>query len=59
MGSRLSKFYDEAGALGGLKAKMRLAVLTKLPSDKAETTPDSPDMIGKFEQAMQEIKKEF
>lgn len=59
MGAKLVKYYDDAKAMGGLKAQMRLAVLTKMPSQKAESEPDSPDNIGLFEKAMQELKKEF
>lgn len=59
MAEKLSKFYDEVSQLGGLKAKMRLAVLTSISSSKAGGEPDSPENIKKFEKAMQEIKKEF
>lgn len=59
MAEKILQFYEEAGKMGGLKAKMRLAVLTDLPSSKAASTPDSPDNVKKFEQAMQELKKEF
>jgi hypothetical protein len=59
MANKLLMYYDEAAKLGGIKAKMRLAVLTNIPSAKAEIEPDSPENIKKFEQAMQEIKKEF
>ncbi len=41
MGNRLSAFYESANKLGGLKAKMRLAVLTKVPSEKAAMEADS------------------
>lgn len=59
MGNRLIKYYDEAKQLGGLKATMRLAVLTGMPSNKAETAEDLLETIDKFEKAMQELKKEF
>ena len=59
MGDRLLKYYEEASALGGLKAKMRLAVLTNIPSTKAGGEQDSPENIARFDKAMQEIKKEF
>jgi hypothetical protein len=59
MADRLIKYYDEAGKLGGLKAKMRLAILTNLPSTRAQAEPDSPVNIQKFETAMLEIRKEF
>ncbi|MBN2238236.1 MAG: hypothetical protein JW712_00550 [Dehalococcoidales bacterium] len=59
MGVRLLKYYDEANRLGALKAQMRLAILTKMSSKKAEISEDSADNINIFEQAMQELRKEF
>lgn len=59
MAEKLVKFFDEAEKKGGLKAKMRLAVLTSIPSNKASDEPDSADNIKKFEDAMTEINKEF
>ncbi len=59
MGQRLLKEYEKAYALGGMKARMRLAVLTRIPSQKAEKDPDSPENLAKFEAAMREILKEF
>lgn len=59
MAERLKQFYDEAHALGGLKAKIRLAVITKTPSTKAIELEDTIDRISLFRKAMDEIKKEF
>lgn len=59
MGAKLLKYYDDAKELGGLKAQMRLAILTKMSSQKAEINDDSPENVNIFEKAMQEIKKEF
>lgn len=59
MGVKLMHFFDEAKQLGGLKAQMRLAVLTNTPSPKAQTCSDSPDLIEKFTKALDEIRKEF
>lgn len=59
MAERLKQFYDEAQTLGGLKAKIRLAVITKTPSVKAIEIEDSIEMIGIFRKAMDELKKEF
>ena len=59
MGQKLEGYYEEAANIGGLKAKMRLAILTGISSVKAATEPDSPENIQKFEKAMQEIRKEF
>ncbi len=59
MGKKLLDYYEKAAHLGGLKAKMRLAIITKIPSTKAPAEPDSAENIALFEKAMQEIKKEF
>ncbi len=59
MAEKLLHFYEKAKALGGLKATMRLAVLTKIPSSKAQNESDSNENIKNFERAMEEIKKEF
>lgn len=59
MGNSLLKFYDEVQKMGGLKAKMRLAILTNVPSTAAQESPDSPENIQKFEKAMLELRKEF
>lgn len=57
MGQKLLKYYDEAKKIGGLTAQIRLAVITKTPGNKAEAAPDSPENLAKFEQAINEIKK--
>lgn len=59
MADRLIKYFEEATKIGGLKARMRLAVLTSIPSSIAKTEPDSPENIQKFENAIREIRKEF
>lgn len=59
MAAKLVSLYAEAEKLGGLKAKMRMALLTKISSVKAPDQPDSPENMQKFEQALVEIKKEF
>jgi hypothetical protein len=55
----LSEYYIKAEKLGGIKAKMRLAMLTKVPSNNAASLPDSSDNVKIFENAMNEIRKEF
>ncbi len=57
MAEKLVGFYAQAKALGGLKAEMRLAVLTLMPSAKAQSMPDSPENILMFEKAFAEIKR--
>ena len=59
MAEKLVEFYEEAGKLGGLKAKMRLSILTLIPSNKAAETADTPETVKKFEAALAEIRKEY
>jgi hypothetical protein len=59
MGDRLLKEYEKAKNLGGMKAEMRLAILTKLSAPKASQVEDTPENIAKFESAMRELAKEF
>ena len=59
MGLQLTNFYDQAKEMGGMKAQMRLAILTGVPSSKAGDADDSPDKVSKFQTAMQELEKEF
>ncbi len=55
MGVALQKFYDFVGREGGTVLRMRLAMKTGLSSEKAATTPDTPELIEKFRQAVREI----
>ncbi|MBF0362830.1 MAG: hypothetical protein HQK49_17560 [Oligoflexia bacterium] len=59
MGEKLLDYYKQAEKIGGGKARMRLAMITKCPSAGVDKVPDDPDKIKKFEIAMEEIRKEF
>jgi len=59
MAARLISFYQKAKEIGGIKAEMRLAMITKMPSSKAEVAPDTPENIRLFESALAEIQKEY
>ena len=59
MAEILNQFYDEAQKMGGLKAKIRLAVITRTPSSKASESEDTLELISAFADAIEEIKKEF
>lgn len=59
MGVKLLAFYDDAQKIGGLKGKMRLAMITGISSAKAGSEPDSPENIKKFTDGIAELKKEF
>jgi hypothetical protein len=59
LGQKLLDYYEKAQQIGGITARMRLAVLTKLPSNKAESAPDSLENIQIFETAINQIKSEM
>jgi len=59
MGVKLIEFYEKSKALGGIKAQMRMAILTKMPSNRAKDAPDSGENIKLFEEAFKELQKEF
>ena len=55
MGERILKYIGWVGSEGGLPMKMRLAMKTMVPSDKAKVIPDSSDVIAKFHSAAKEL----
>jgi len=55
MGQKLKEYYSYVKRKGGLQAQLRLAMLTRIPSTKAETVPDSFENISIFDKAFQEI----
>ena len=59
MGAKLMQYYEEANRIGSFDARLRLAMLSLIPSAKAATVPDSPENIKKLEEAMAKVRKEF
>jgi len=59
MGQQLAAYYEKAKVMGGMKAQMRMAMITKVPSAQAGSLPDSPDQVAAFEQALKDLEKEF
>ena len=57
MAAKLTEFYAQASKDFGLAGRMKLAMLTKISSEKAGTEADTPENIKLFEQAMQQLKK--
>ena len=55
MAQRLSRYYEEVKAAGGIQAQMRLAMTTGISSIKAATEPDAPETLAKFKAAFKEI----
>ena len=56
MAAKLTAFYAEATKQYGVMGRMKLAMLTKISSEKAGTEADSPENIKLFEQAMLQLK---
>jgi len=56
MGAKLSSIYQEAQRIGGLSARVTMAMLTKISSELAQTAPDSPENIKLFESALATVR---
>ena len=56
MAAKLNEFYKQAAQEFGLAGRIKLAMLTKISSEKAEAAPDSPENVRIFEQAMQKLR---
>ncbi|HEY1876951.1 MAG TPA: hypothetical protein VGG66_05750 [Rhizomicrobium sp.] len=56
MAAKLTEFYAQVTKQYGVMGRMKLAMLTKISSEKAGTEPDSPENIKVFEQAMAQLK---
>ena len=56
MATRLINFYTQASNEFGMVGRMKLAMLTKIPSEKAASEEDSPANIQVFERAMAQLR---
>jgi GAF domain-containing protein len=59
MGTLAKQFFDRANALGGLRAKIRLATLSRITSTEAETLTETPEVVARLERAMMTVSQEF
>ncbi|MEZ5358357.1 MAG: hypothetical protein R3F48_05955 [Candidatus Zixiibacteriota bacterium] len=57
MGAKMAEIYEQAKTIGGLKATMRMAMLSQISSKQAVSDADTPDNIKKLQAALAEIKK--
>ncbi len=55
MAEKLVKYYKFVQDEKGLQGKMQLAMKTGVPSAKAALSPDSPDVLKKFQEAIKAI----
>jgi hypothetical protein len=57
MAAKLTNYYDQASKEFGVMGRMKLAMLTKISSEKAALEADSPDNVKLFEQALGQLRK--
>jgi hypothetical protein len=55
--SALAGHYEKVGNEFEIKGRMKLALLTAIPSGSASSQDDTPENIQKFEQAIAQIRK--
>ncbi len=55
MGKKLAEYYQVVEEKAGLVGKVRLAMMTGIPSQTARFEPDSPENLLKFKQKLKEI----
>jgi hypothetical protein len=58
MGMILKQVYDLVTVKSGFKGRMRLAVMTGIPSTRALEIPDDPEALARFKRASYEILHE-
>lgn len=56
MGKQAIRIFDEAERLGGLRAKIALAVESRVSSTEATGTPDTPDLIQRLQTALSRVR---
>lgn len=59
MGVRLVDLYDQAQKEFGIVGRMKLAILTKTSSTKAQDEADSAENIRRFSQALSQLRLEL
>jgi hypothetical protein len=59
MGQKLLDEYERVKQCWGLKAQVRLAIITRLAAPSASKAPDSSENLALFANAIEKIAKEF
>jgi hypothetical protein len=59
MGEALAAFFTRVEEVGGIKAKVRLAELTQMPSMVASVTEDTAALVARFNAATRQVIEEF
>ena len=56
MAAKLTEFYTLASKEFGVMGRMKLAMLTRISSEKAGAEADTPANIAAFEQALKQLR---
>ena len=56
MGAQLVALFEQAKQHGGVRAQLKMAMITKLSITKAEGANDSPELIGIAQKALSDIR---
>lgn len=56
MAAKLESFYQQAAKEWGMTGRMKLAMLTRISSEKARSVEDSPENIRVFEDALKQLR---
>lgn len=59
MGAQLVSYYGKAKEVGGTLGKVEFVKLVAMATSQAEAVPDSPELIKKFEDALEDVRKKF
>ena len=57
MAAKLINYYTLASNEFGVMGRMKLAMLTKIPSDAAASVPDSPENVKLFEDSLNQLRR--
>src|SRR5688572_20229245 len=57
MGIKIVRLFEQAGTIGGLVARMRLASMSHVTSMEAETIDDHPDRVARGQSAREESRE--
>jgi Mg-chelatase subunit ChlD len=59
MGKTLIGFFEQVGKEFGVSGRVKLAMLTKISSEKAESAVDSTENIRAFEEALKQLRQQL
>ena len=59
MAQKLYDFFLKAGELGGVQARTRLSIISKMTSTEAKSMPDTDEKLKQLDMHFQTVMKEF